>query len=73
MRPGLALIVGFNCSGFQAINDSSKAANFTVAQFINVKMRLPSSSVSYTVGLVNWPLASLFSLSSFIVSMISAE
>lgn len=37
--------------GFQAFNDSSQASNFTVAQFIEGNLWLPSTGVTYTAGL----------------------
>ncbi|KAF8393703.1 hypothetical protein HHK36_021950 [Tetracentron sinense] len=38
--------------GFHAINQSAQAINFTVAQFIDGNMWLPSTGVTFTAGLV---------------------
>lgn len=51
--PGASLDSRVNWPGFHAINDSSQAANFTVAQFIEGNMWLPSTGVSYTAGLIS--------------------
>ncbi|XP_043721063.1 pectinesterase/pectinesterase inhibitor PPE8B isoform X2 [Telopea speciosissima] len=49
--PGAALGVRVKWPGFRAINDSTQASNFTVAQFIDGNMWLPSTGVKYTAGL----------------------
>ncbi|KAJ1418761.1 Pectinesterase, catalytic [Sesbania bispinosa] len=38
-------------SGYHALNDSKQASNFTVAQFIEGNLWLPSTGVTYTAGL----------------------
>ncbi|PKA52941.1 Pectinesterase/pectinesterase inhibitor PPE8B [Apostasia shenzhenica] len=49
--PGSGLSGRVKWPGFHAITDSSQAANFTVAQFIDGNLWLPSTGVTYTAGL----------------------
>ncbi|KAJ4952042.1 hypothetical protein NE237_028874 [Protea cynaroides] len=49
--PGAALGNRVKWPGYHAINDSTQASNFTVAQFIDGNLWLPSTGVKYTAGL----------------------
>ncbi|KAF7836848.1 Pectinesterase/pectinesterase inhibitor PPE8B [Senna tora] len=48
--PGAALGKRVKWKGYQALNDSNQATNFTVAQFIEGNLWLPSTGVTYTAG-----------------------
>ncbi|KAG0480083.1 hypothetical protein HPP92_010680 [Vanilla planifolia] len=50
--PGSAVGGRVKWSGFHVINSSVQAANFTVAQFIDGNLWLPSTGVKYTAGLM---------------------
>lgn len=50
--PGAGMGSRVKWPGFHAMNDSSQANNFTVAQFILGNSWLPSTGVKYTAGLV---------------------
>ena len=50
--PGSGLANRVQWPGYHAMNSSSQAANFTVAQFIDGNLWLPSTGVKYTAGLV---------------------
>ncbi|KAI3972311.1 hypothetical protein MKX01_017915 [Papaver californicum] len=49
--PGAGLGKRVSWPGYQIMNDSSQAINFTVAQFIDGNSWLPSTGVTYTLGL----------------------
>lgn len=49
--PGAAVSKRVKWAGYQALNDSRQATNFTVAQFIEGNLWLPSTGVTYTAGL----------------------
>ncbi|XP_026438651.1 pectinesterase/pectinesterase inhibitor PPE8B-like isoform X3 [Papaver somniferum] len=49
--PGAGLGKRVNWPGYQIINDSSQAINFTVARFVDGNSWLPSTGVTYTAGL----------------------
>ncbi|WOK94088.1 pectinesterase [Canna indica] len=49
--PGSGLGARVTWPGYHAISDTATAANFTVAQFIDGNMWLPSTGVKYTAGL----------------------
>lgn len=49
--PGAGLGKRVNWPGYQIMNDSSQAINFTVARFIDGNSWLPSTGVTYTAGL----------------------
>ncbi|XP_028787025.1 pectinesterase/pectinesterase inhibitor PPE8B [Neltuma alba] len=48
---GAALEKRVKWGGYRALNDSRQASNFTVAQFIEGNLWLPSTGVTYTAGL----------------------
>ncbi|KAK9275236.1 hypothetical protein L1049_022498 [Liquidambar formosana] len=50
--PGAGLGSRVKWPGFHAINESTQANNFTVAQFIEGNLWLPPTGVKYTAGLV---------------------
>ncbi|XP_072981022.1 pectinesterase/pectinesterase inhibitor PPE8B-like [Typha angustifolia] len=50
--PGSGLGGRVKWSGFHAITDSAQAVNFTVSQFIDGNLWLPSTGVKYTAGLM---------------------
>ncbi|XVE70789.1 hypothetical protein DITRI_Ditri10aG0098900 [Diplodiscus trichospermus] len=49
--PGAALVSRVKWPGYHALNNSAQAVNFTVAQFIEGNLWLPSTGVKYTAGL----------------------
>ncbi|EOY30123.1 hypothetical protein QUC31_020423 [Theobroma cacao] len=49
--PGAGLGSRVKWPGYHALNNSAQAANFTVAQFIEGNLWLPSTGVKYTAGL----------------------
>lgn len=49
--PGAGLAERVKWSGYHVLNDSTQASNFTVAQFIQGNLWLPSTGVAYTAGL----------------------
>ena len=49
--PGAGLINRVKWPGYHALNQSSQVNNFTVAQFIEGNLWLPSTGVKYTAGL----------------------
>lgn len=49
--PGARLNSRVKWPGYHAFNDSSQANNYTVAQFIEGNLWLPSTGVTYTAGL----------------------
>ncbi|CAL0306926.1 unnamed protein product [Lupinus luteus] len=46
--PGAGLVNRVNWTGYHVLNDSSMASNFTVTQFIEGNLWLPSTGVAYT-------------------------
>ena len=48
---GAALERRVRWPGYRPLNDSSQASNFTVSQFIEGNLWLPSTGVTYTAGL----------------------
>lgn len=48
---GAALEKRVKWGGYRALNDSTQATNFTVSQFIEGNLWLPSTGVAYTAGL----------------------
>ncbi|KAJ3677082.1 hypothetical protein LUZ60_002806 [Juncus effusus] len=49
--PGSGVAGRVKWPGYHAMNNSNQAANFTVSQFINGNLWLPSTGVKYTAGL----------------------
>ena len=49
--PGAGLTSRVKWPGYHVLNDSSQAINFTVAQFLEGDLWLPSTGVTYTAGL----------------------
>ncbi|KGN55582.1 pectinesterase/pectinesterase inhibitor PPE8B-like [Cucumis sativus] len=49
--PGAGLAKRVNWPGYHRLNQTSEATNFTVAQFIEGNLWLPSTGVKYTAGL----------------------
>jgi pectinesterase len=49
--PGSDLASRVKWPGYHAMNSTGQAANFTVAQFIDGNLWLPSTGVKYTAGL----------------------
>ncbi|TKY72936.1 Pectinesterase/pectinesterase inhibitor PPE8B [Spatholobus suberectus] len=49
--PGAGLADRVKWSGYHVMNDSSQASNFTVTQFIEGNLWLPSTGVTFTAGL----------------------
>lgn len=50
--PGSALAKRVNWPGYRRLNQTNQATNFTVAQFLEGNLWLPSTGVKFTAGLL---------------------